>query len=538
MGNMAVIYARYSDSKQTEQSIEGQLKVCNKYCEDNGLTIVREPYIDRAQTGKKTDNRKRFKKMLADSKNQQFDTVVVYAIDRFGRNILQSLLNEKSLQDNGVTVISATEQFNNTPSGRMQRNIHMSFAQYYSEELAEKVARGMSINAEKGLSNGGTIPLGYKLEPIDPKNEKSKKKFVINETTAPIVQEIFTKYANGDSIKQICDSLNERGLKSALNAAFNKSSLHTLLKNRKYLGFYIYKGIEIKNDTMQIIDQELFDRVQEKMGVNKKAPARARAKAEYLLTGKLFCGLCKNKKRKDVMLVGHSSNQVSKRGIIFNYYKCKNQGGSGGTCKKKMVHKDTIEDIIVNKCREQLTPQNIRRLAKEAVRVAESYDDRAEIIRLEGLIKEAQKATENQMTSLRACSDDIVRDMIIKDLSKLGAEVKELEKQLKLEKARRYIITEKQLIDTLTKLAEGDVNNITYRKSLIRILINKIYLYDDRATVTFNSSDEEVEITIELFEKIEENLKGKSLCLSSHGVHHENVKPPQKIFERNFFVGA
>ena len=145
---VAVIYARYSDSKQTEQSIEGQLKVCYKYCEANGYTVLQE-YIDRAQSGK-TDNRTQFRKMLADSKKKQFETVVVYAIDRFGRNVLQSLLNEKSLQDNGVTLCSATEDFQNTPAGRMQRNIHMSFAQYYSEELAQKVTRGMEINAEKG----------------------------------------------------------------------------------------------------------------------------------------------------------------------------------------------------------------------------------------------------------------------------------------------------------------------------------------------------------------------------------------------------
>lgn len=121
---VAVIYARYSDSKQTEQSIEGQLKVCYKYCEANGYTVLQE-YIDRAQSGK-TDNRTQFRKMLADSKKKQFETVVVYAIDRFGRNVLQSLLNEKSLQDNGVTICSATEDFQNTPAGRMQRNIHMN----------------------------------------------------------------------------------------------------------------------------------------------------------------------------------------------------------------------------------------------------------------------------------------------------------------------------------------------------------------------------------------------------------------------------
>ena len=109
------------------------------------------------------------------------------------------------------------------------------------------------------------------------------------------------------------------------------------------------------------------------------------------------------------MMIGHSSNQVSKRGVIFNYYKCKNHG-SGKPCEKRMVHKDTIEDRVVDECRKLLTPKNIRRIAKEVVKIADSYDDRTELDRLEGLITEAQKAKENHMASLRACSDDTVRE--------------------------------------------------------------------------------------------------------------------------------
>ena len=446
--------------------------------------------------------------MLTDSRKKQFDTVIVYAFDRFGRNILQSLLNEKNLQDNGVTVLSATENNENTPSGRMQRNIHMTFAQYYSDELAQKVSRGMKINAEKGLSNGGTTPLGYKI--VD-------KKYVINEETAPIVQEIFAKYASGESIKQICDSLNERQLKSALNAAFNKSSLHTLLGNRKYLGIYIHNKTEIPGAMPQIIDDDLFIKVAEKMTLNKKNPARSRAKAEYLLTTKLFCGHCKEK------MVGHSSNQISKKGVIFNYYKCKNSGGADSTCNKKMVHKDYIEDKVVRKCREQLTPSNIIRIAKEVTKIAKSLDDRTEINRLQNLIKTAQEEKGNHMASLRACKDDTIREMIFEDLSRIGADLKELERQIELENARRESITEEEIIKSLTRLAEGDINDINYRKSIIRLLVNKIFLYDDYFLITINTGDENVEITVNLLENIESALGDKSLCLSNHGVHHTGI---------------
>lgn len=501
---VAVIYARYSDSKQTEQSIEGQLKVCNDYAAAHGYSILRE-YIDRAQSGR-TDDRIQFRKMLEDSKKRQFETVIVYALDRFGRNLLQSLNNERSLHDYDVTILSATEHTENTPSGKMERNMLMTFAQYYSDELAQKVTRGLKINADKGLSNGGTTPLGYRIE---------NKQYVLNEETAPIVQEIFTKYANGMSVKAICDSLNERHVKSARGASFNRSSLHTMLSNRKYLGIYIYNKKEIPGGMPQIIDADLFNKVAEKMKINRKNPGRSRAKAEYILTTKLFCGYCKEK------MIGHSSNQISKKGVIFNYYKCKNSGGTK-PCKKKMVHKDYIEDRVVDECRKLLTPQNIHRIAKEIVKIAESYKDKSELSHLERQMREAQEAKANQMISLRKCND-LTRELLLQDLDQIAIEIKGLEKQIEIETARCGNITEEKVVKFLTKLANGNINDIAYRKSLIKVLVNKIFLYDDRFTITFNLGDDEVTISDVLLENIEKVFERKNLCLLNNRVHHRKI---------------
>lgn len=507
-----VIYARYSDSKQREESIEGQLKTCYDYAKRKDYIVVGE-YIDRAVSAK-TDDRPQFQRMIRDSTKKSFQGIIVYQLDRFARNRYDSARYKNILKKNGVAVISARETITNDASGILVESILEGMAEYYSAELSQKVTRGMNINAEKGLSNGGTTPLGYRIE---------NKRYVLDEDRAPIVQEIFTKYANGWSIKQICESLNERQLKTAQGAAFNKSSLHTMLNNRKYLGIYIYKDHEIPGGMPQIIDKDLFDKVQEKMKANQKAPARARAKAEYILSGKLFCGYCKEK------MVGHSSNQISKKGVIFNYYKCKNSGGKK-PCKKKMVQKDYIEDIVIGECRKLLTPQNIRRIAKEVVKVSASMDDRSEIKRLEHAIQVACEEKDNQMNSLRACKDDTVRAMIFEDLSKIGAEIKELNKQLEVEKSRHFIVSEQQVIDHLTRLANGDIHDLTYRKSLIRSFVNKIFLYDDKFTIIFNTGDEEVTITDVMISKITSELSGEKLCLSNHAVHHKHRKHLLRCF--------
>lgn len=503
-----VIYARYSDSKQREESIEGQLEWCNEYAKREGHIVIGE-YIDRAISAK-TAERPQFQKMIKDSSKKLFQGIIVYQLDRFSRNRYDSAHYKNILKKNGVSVFSSREHISDDASGILVESVLEGMAEYYSVELSQKVTRGMKINAEKCLSNGGTTPLGYKI--VD-------HKYVLDEEKAPIVREIYTKYANGWSIKDICESLNERHIRTAQGAEFNKSSLHTMLKNRKYLGIYIYKDIEIKDGMPRIIDEDLFKKVQDKMTMNKKSPARSRAKAEYLLTTKLFCGYCKS------MLVGHSSNQSNTKGIIYNYYKCKNSGGSK-PCKKKMVMKDYIEDIVVNECRALLTPKNIRRIAKEVVKISASMDDNSELIRLENLLKTAHEEKNNQMATIRKCADNVVREMIIEDLSKIAADIKELERQITIEKSRHYIMTEQQIIERLSKLANGDINNIVYRKTLIKLFVNKIFLYDDKFTITFNTGDEEVTITDILLDKMESALKSKgakSLCLSNVVVHHFGV---------------
>jgi len=109
--------------------------------------------------------------------------------------------------------------------------------------------------------------------------------------------------------------------------------------------------------------------------------------------------------------------------------------------------------------------------------------------------------------------------MIFEDLGRIGAEIKELEKQIEIEKARHYVVTEQQVVDHLKSLADGDIKDITYRKSLIRLFVNKIFLYDDKFTITFNTGDEEVTITEVMLSEIEEELSGNSLCFLKNKVH-------------------
>ncbi len=511
-----VIYARYSDNKQTENSIEGQLEVCKAFCERKGYHLIGQ-YIDRAQSGR-SDQRKAFQKMLADSKKGGFDAVVVYALDRFGRSMLQMLLNEKALEENNVALLSATEETKNDASGRMQRGMHMVFAEYYSAELAQKVRRGAKVKAEQALYLGGPLPLGYAVD--------EKKRYVIDDMQASIVREIFQKYANGWTYTDLCKDFNNRQIKTSNGNAFNKNSFHVILNNRRYLGIYIYKNIEIPGAIPQIIDEKLFNEVAAKMKLNKKAPGRNRAKAEYLLTQKMYCGYCGE------MMIGHSSNQVSTKGVIYNYYRCKDAGGNR-PCQKKMIPKDFIEDTVIRECLKLLTPESIQRITKEVLRLAKSDEATAGLRYFEKAIKTKEREITNQKENLRKCTSDAMRDLIFEDLRELMEEKEELERQYTLEKAKCFIVSEEDIVARLTKLAEGDVQDKVYRRSLIRIFVNKIMLFDKKMTIIFNTGDESVEITSEILDKIQQGLGDEALCFSDVAGHHEIIP---MLLHRDFSI--
>lgn len=131
---IAVIYARYSSERQNEQSIEGQLRVINQFAEKEGYNVI-DAYIDRAMTGR-NDDRPSFQKMISDSSNKAFQYVLVYKLDRFSRNRYDSAVYKKKLRDNGVRVISATENISDSPEGIILESILEGYSEYYSKELA------------------------------------------------------------------------------------------------------------------------------------------------------------------------------------------------------------------------------------------------------------------------------------------------------------------------------------------------------------------------------------------------------------------
>ena len=460
----AVIYARYSSDSQREESIEGQLRECREYAERNNMTIV-GTYIDRALSAKTAD-RPEFQHMIKDSAKELFEIVLVWKLDRFSRDRYDSAHYKHILKKNGVKVISAKEHISEGPEGIILEAMLEGYAEFYSAELSEKIHRGQKENALKGKNNGGGVPLGYLLD-------KKAQKLVIDPMTAPLVVEVFEKYADGKSVRSIVEDFNVRGLRTKKGQPFNINSFSSLLKNRKYIGEYRYQDVVIEGGVPAIIPEDLFNRVQERMEKNRHAPAMAKAKEDYLLTTKLFCGKCER------MMVGESGK--SHTGAMHYYYKC-----SGAKrlkdCDKKAVRKDWIERVVVRLTMQRvMDEEKINRLIDAILVMQEQEDTTTPALRSQ--LAETESSIGN---ILKAIEQGIFTPSTKQRLDELEARKEEILVNIQTAELQKPKLTREQMTAWFEQFRHGDPANREFQKRLIDTFVNAVYVFDDKLVLTYN----------------------------------------------------
>ena len=470
----AVIYARYSSDNQREESIEGQIRECTAYAEKNGITIVKH-YIDRALSAK-TDNRPEFQQMIKDSEKRLFGIVLVWKLDRFARNRYDSAHYEYQLERNHVKLVSATEPISEGPAGIMVKSMLTGMAEYYSAELSEKVVRGMTENVLKGKYNGGTIPIGYTVD--------EEKFFQIDPLKAPFVVEVFQRYNDGATMKELMNWLNNSGVTTNRNQKFTYNSIQTLLTNRRYIGENRFKDIVMPDSIPVIIEKELFDSVQDKIAKNRRAPARHKAEDDYLLTTKLFCGMC------GAMMFGECGTSRNKN--VHHYYKCANAKRTK-TCKKKTVRKEWLEDLVVNETMKMIRDDDSIQSIVDAVMILQEQENTV-LPLLEKQMKDIENGIENLLNAIQA---GVLTSSTKGRLEKLEAQQKELEIRIAEEKLAKPKVSADFVKFWLTNFRKLDPNVKSHRETLINTFVNAVYLYDEKVLITFNYKDGTKTITFD-----------------------------------------
>lgn len=462
----AVIYARYSSDSQREESIEGQIRECTDYANRNDILVL-DHYIDRALSARTAD-RPAFQKMIADSEKGLFDVVIVWKLDRFSRDRYDSAHYKRILKRNGVKVISAKENISDGPEGIILESMLEGYAEYYSAELSQKIQRGQHDNAMKCKSNGGNIPVGYVVG--------EEGVLMPDPEMVLVVQEIFARYDSGQTMSEIKEMLNFRGVRTKKGKEFTIGGVSVILHNRKYIGEYKYGDVVIPDGIPAIIETEIFERVQRRLASNKKAPARYKAPEEYLLTTKLFCGHCGR------LMAGESGKNG--KGVTYHYYKCSGAKRKLG-CKKKAVKKDWMERAaVLLTVQRVLHDDEIDRIATVLVEM-QTKDDPT-VPALLAQLAECEKGITNMLNAIQM---GILTSSTKERLEALEKERATLKANIAHAQMQRPVYTKDQIVRWMSRFKGGDISEPTYRKQIIDIFLNSIYVYDDKLVFTYNFKD-------------------------------------------------
>ena len=353
----AVLYARFSSDNQREESIEAQLRAMHEYCSRNSIVIIHE-YCDRAKSAT-TDDRPEFLKMIAASREGDFDFAIVHKLDRFSRNRYDSAYYKRELKKNGVQLLSVLEQMDDSPESIILESVLEGMSEYYSKNLAREVMKGMRESAMDCRYIGGWIPYGFRVDP-------QTHRYIINDYEAEAVRMIFRDVADGCGYNVVLNKLNSMGYRTRLGNTFSKETLYEMLRNEKYNGVYVFSRaaskdelgrrnnhldkpiedqIRIPGGMPKIVDDETFARVQAIL-TSRKRHRRQKSKRNYLLTGLVFCGLCGHRYCGDSM-------QTGKDRKVVGTYACNNRNNHGARiCRNQNVRQQPLEELVLRKIEE------------------------------------------------------------------------------------------------------------------------------------------------------------------------------------------
>lgn len=324
----AVIYARYSSSKQREASIEDQLRVCNEWCNREGYEVVGQ-YCDYALSGR-TDDRPQFQEMIHNA--GESDIVLVYMMDRFSRDPFDAPIYKRELAKKGVKLVSALEAIPDSPEGIIYEKLLEGLAACESAKTAERTKRGMKGNALKCMTNG-MEKFGYKTD--------ENGRFEIDEQEASFVREAFNRRLKHEPVNSIARDFARRGIKTKYGNPCSYMMVYRMLQSESYRGVYVFDDVRIEDGMPRIIDDSVWFEAQ---GIKARKQRENEEWDEFILTGRTICAAC-----------GRGMTGVSgrgKQGNKYEYYRC-------AKCKGvKPVRKDWLEGKIVEAVRFMLSDRN------------------------------------------------------------------------------------------------------------------------------------------------------------------------------------
>ncbi len=488
----AALYARVSSDRQdVDLSIAAQLRALRDYAEKHGYLVARE-YVDEAESGRIAD-RPEFQKMLDEAAKPEapFKEILVWKFSRFTRKREHAVAFKAMLRRRGVRVVSITEHADDSPTGKLMEAIIESVDEFYSENLAQEVVRGMREAASRGFWMTTYAPYGYKRVHVQDGAAK-RPKLELNPPADAVVRRVFDMVLQGKSILDVTKTLNAEGIPTTNGKKWLKTTIHTMLSHEAYAGTVVWGAnakdgappVRVEDAHPAIVSKRDFQKAKKLLG--SRAPKKVnprRASSPYLLSGLLKCETC-----------GKAMTAAEAKSGKYTYYVCHSLLKRGsGTCKTPRLNAKSFEKLIVDEIRANiLTESNIRDLVKlldeEMDGVAREQRERLESIEEE--LEEVKRRLGRIWQVIETT------DIEMADASERIREHRDRKEKLEVaaEEARTLLSDRRQFLDsadTIAAFAEEmseflKTSELTETKAFVRSFVKEIEVKPGKAAIVYS----------------------------------------------------
>lgn len=484
------IYTRKSTDENLDNgfnSLDAQREAGENYIrsqQHEGWVALPTRYDDGAYSGA-TLVRPALQQLLCDVRAGHVDTIVIYKIDRLSRSLLDFTKLVEELENNNVSVVAVTQQFNTTTSmGRLTLNILLSFAQFEREVIGERIRDKIAAEKQRGRWLGGRVPLGYTVD-------KDKRRLVVDADEAGLVRFIYRRFMQLRSVVALVRELAAGGYRTKKRKTrkgeeipgrpWDKSAVYRLLNNPVYIGLVRHKEKTYPGEQEAIIDKKLWDEVQRTIEQNHVTRGNAtRSKTPAMLRGLLRCGCCGTS-----MGITFSN----KNGRRYRYYLCQRANKTGyHACPVRSVPAGDVEQAVLCQLRQMFQAPEVLAATLRSVEAREA-EERDRLTATKDRLDGELTVVKNAATRLLQTRFENGQAFVGEELGRLDTQRQDLEARLREVEAQLLFLARNPVTPEGTAEELARLDNIwdnlvpAEQQRVVETMVNKVTVHPDRIEI-------------------------------------------------------
>jgi DNA invertase Pin-like site-specific DNA recombinase len=503
------IYTRVSTEEQAENpegSIKNQEQRLREYIrlKNFGSTFgeIAEVFSDPGVSAKDM-NRPSFQKMLRAIERKEVNLILVTELSRLTRSMKDFSLLQDFFRTHGCEFLSLRENFDSSSAtGSLVMSIMATLAEFERKQTAERISNSFFERAKRGLHNGGSIPLGYRVD------ENKPGSLAVVPDEAELVRLIFSYFLKEETSAKAAKRLNAekifpprkvRGGGSSRERIWQMDSVYNVLRQKAYLGVRVFKDkkggvLESKAAWDAIVDEDVFGKAQALLKKNRHHKRTHGAnRYPYTLTGVVMCKTCGHKlcgksahgRKEKIAYYEHAwgTKQISlaqKKEICGSYHR---------------ILADRIQPLVWQDVKAFLTNEAFAKALLASAETKPREDNSADLKRLEGLLRKAEKQIEVLAERIAELPQNLDPKAFYDQMARLQKTRDDLAERLLTEKAKSSVTPDeyislkslREFTDGLRKrLDQADMES-ELKTAIIRKIVQRIEILPDGYEIFYHA---------------------------------------------------